>query len=155
MPTTAVQRSASIVIGSRLQTLKRSPTRKAIKVIIATGTQGTEFSLCQDHNAATLAALDIPSNRGALPLSRKQLWQLGEMRRSRGYENSPPERPKFQPPPPATKPRGNRLPLASGPERWGRRIHTGPGFFYVTAIYGWTSPIIASFTTITILRTNR
>ena len=48
-------------------------------MIIATGTQGTEFSLCKDDNAATLAALDIPSNRGALPLPRKQLRQLGEV----------------------------------------------------------------------------
>ena len=70
-------------------------------------------------------------------------------------------------------PRGNRLPLASPAGRWGRRVHTGPspgrlppvggrGSFTSprsstnsTAIYGWTSPIIASFTTITILRTNR
>ena len=33
-------------------------------MVIATGTQGTEFSLCQDDNVATLAVLDIPSNRG-------------------------------------------------------------------------------------------
>ena len=52
-----------------------------MKVIIATCTQGTEFSLCQDHNAATLAALDTPSNRGALPLPNKQLRQLRDVDR--------------------------------------------------------------------------
>ena len=46
-------------------------------MIIATRTQGTEFSLCQDDSAATLAALDIPSNRGGCLYLESSSGSLG------------------------------------------------------------------------------